>query len=252
MNFYEGEPKFRHEIVRTIPLLLAQKYHITAMQGEARMCQEVANFFRNVRPNGKGVRIAGLHRMPGLGKTTLGKAFCNFNYGYFDGKVYHLEFVSGDHSMDRENFKSLIKSLQGQRALLVLDNIPTKESIDVVNDFLQADWGVDSWILLSARSVDDLQNFNVQSYMRVPGLEKSEAIAILLESTSLAESALAAENRGLGLQCANICSFKETSAHTFHLLTLKTFGRHLFSKYSSDLAKWVPELDGLIGDPMLV
>ncbi|XP_059067798.1 uncharacterized protein LOC131855891 [Cryptomeria japonica] len=191
--------------------------------------------------------------MPGMGKTTIAKSFCNLNFENFDGKVYHLEFALRGHSMDSKNFKLLTKSLQGQRVLLVLDNIQTEESIDILKYFLQADLGEKSWILLSARSVDVLKNFNdLQSCMSVPGLEEKEAIAILLERTSLAESSLEAENRGFALQCANRCLFKEISfnsvrgADTFHPLALKTFGRYLFSKYGSDLSKWVPELDVLV------
>ncbi|XP_057821864.2 uncharacterized protein LOC131034411 isoform X2 [Cryptomeria japonica] len=261
-----GGVKFRDEIIRAIFRLLpapSQRYHVSAMQGEARMCQEIADFFKHVQPNEKGIRIAGLYGMEGMGKTTLCKAFCNLKLEDFDGKVYHIEFCRGN-SLDRENpaltnlqseLQELASEYQGQRVLLVLDNIETEESTDDVRYCLQADLGENSCILLSARSVDVLiKNFNIdsESCMSIPGLEEEEAISILLERTSPAESAMAAENRGFALQCANICSFKETSrgiiggAHTFHPLALKTFGRYLFSKYRSDLSKWVAEIDGLV------
>ncbi|XP_059066932.1 uncharacterized protein LOC131030144 isoform X1 [Cryptomeria japonica] len=248
----EGESKFGDEIVRAISRLLPQRYHVPAMQGEARICQEVVDFFNTVHPNEKGIRIAGLYGVPGLGKTTLAKAFCNFNVANFNGNVYHVEFAPGGHSMDRQNLKLLTKSLQGQRVLVVLDNIQTEASIEYVKYFLQADLGENSWILLSARKINVLKNFkNVQPCMRIPGLEAGEAIAILLERTSLMEPALDANNRGFAMRCANRCSFKETSfhivrgAHTFHPLGLKTYGRYLFSKYGSNLSRWVLELHGL-------
>ena len=47
----------------------------------------------------------GLYGMPGMGKTTVAKAFCNLNFENFDGKVYHSEFASQEHSMEIHNFE---------------------------------------------------------------------------------------------------------------------------------------------------
>ncbi|GLJ45621.1 hypothetical protein SUGI_0960330 [Cryptomeria japonica] len=239
------------------------------MQGETRMCQEVADFLNPVNFNGKEIRIAGLYGMSGLGKSTLAKSFCNFSLENFSGKVCFLQF-GGCNALDRQkhalqcltqfpmdqlksitceddaqyNFNTFVK---GQRSLLVLDNI-TEDSIDEVRHYLGAEYGENTCILLIARRVDVLKNLNIdsQSCMHVPRLEKEEAIAILLERMYVKIPELGAEQRGYALKCANRCSFKENkdSAPTFHPLALKALGRHLFSKHGTDLSKWVAEIDG--------
>ncbi|XP_059066826.1 uncharacterized protein LOC131069298 [Cryptomeria japonica] len=271
----EATPREKIAISRLLPPP-TQRYPVPAMEGGARMCQEVAEFFNTVHPNESGVLIAGLYGMPGQGKTTLGKTFCNLNLWNFYGKVCHLEFRGGNklgrqklalqylthcskaqlESFTREGEarKMLYERVRGQRVLLVLDNI-TEESIDEVKYYLWADLGENSCVLLSGRSAGVLaKTFNIDSESRmvIPALEEEEAIAILLERTSLAGSALGPENRGFALHCANRCSFKETSCdvvgatHKFHPLALKFFGQHLFNKYGIDLSQWVAEADGLV------
>ncbi|XP_059065928.1 disease resistance-like protein DSC2 isoform X1 [Cryptomeria japonica] len=281
LKFSEGgnELEFRDKIVREVSCRLlkqSRRYHVPFMQGEERMCQEVADFFNTVHPNERGIRIAGLYGIAGHGKTTLGKATCNFKLADFEGKVCHLEF-SADSSFERlkhalhylthrpQSHLQILPSedqakvelhdrMKGQRVLLVLDNI-TEESIDEVKYFLKAELGENSWILLSARSVYVLEkHFQIErkSCMRVPSLAEDEAIGILLERTSLDESRLGAEDRSFVLKCAKRCSFKETSCdisrrgRTFHPLALKAFGGHLFGKYGLRLQKWVAEIDGLV------
>ncbi|XP_059069046.1 disease resistance protein RPS4B-like [Cryptomeria japonica] len=276
LKFSEGgdEVKFRDEIVKEIWNLLptpSPRYHVPCMQGEERMCQEVADFFDTVLPNEKGIRIAGLYGIPGHGKTTLGKAFCNFKLGDFEGKVCYLEFSRGDAferikvalqylthcppshlqtitSQDQAQAE-LYKRGKSQRVLLVLDNI-SYESIDEVNYYVEAGFRENSCILLTARSVDVLiKHFKIelQSCMRVPSLEEDEAIRILLERTSIEESTLKATDRAFAAKCAKRCSFKEVGwrGRTFHPLALKAFGGHLFSKYGSQLSKWVAEIKSL-------
>ncbi|GLJ42240.1 hypothetical protein SUGI_0874330 [Cryptomeria japonica] len=273
--------EFSEQIVKEIWHILpapSARYHVPHMQGEVRMCQEVAHFFDRVQLNERGIRIAGLYGIAGQGKTTLGKAFCNYKLGDFEGKVCHLEFSRGD-SVERIKLalqylthrpQSHLQTLtiqdeaqnelytrlrghrgKGQKALLVLDNI-TEESIDEVTYYLRADFGENSCILLSARSVDVLtKHFNIdsQSCMRVPRLEEEEAIAILVKRAFPGESKLGAEDRDFALKCANRCSFKETNgdiyprARTFHPLALKAFGRYLLGKNGSNLSKWVAEID---------
>ncbi|GLJ41686.1 hypothetical protein SUGI_0862800 [Cryptomeria japonica] len=93
LKFSEGgnELEFREKIVKEIWRKLptqSPRYHVAGIQGEERMCQEVANFFNNVHPNEKGIRFAGLYGIAGHGKTTLGKAICNFKLADFeDGLV---------------------------------------------------------------------------------------------------------------------------------------------------------------------
>ncbi|XP_059066937.1 uncharacterized protein LOC131030145 [Cryptomeria japonica] len=280
LKFGEGgnEVEFRAEIVKEIWRKLptaSPRYHVPYMQGELRMCQEVADFLRDVRPNEKGIIIAGLYGIAGQGKTTLGKAFCNHKLKDFEGKVCHLEFSRGD-SFERTKLAlqylihchpsylqdltkdqaqvELHRRINGQRVLLVLDNI-TEESIDEVRYFVKAVFRENSCILLSARSLDVLVKhckIDPQSCMRVPSLDEDDAIAVLLERTSPEESTLGAEDRTFALKCANRCSFKEISCdigrrgRKFHPLALKAFGGHLFSKYGSTLSKWVAEIDGMV------
>ncbi|GLJ45616.1 hypothetical protein SUGI_0960210 [Cryptomeria japonica] len=282
LRFSEGgnEVEFRDEVVKEICNKLPTappRYHVPYMQGELRMCQEVADFCRDVHPNEKGIIIAGLYGVAGQGKTTLGKAFCNHKLKDFEGKVCHLEFSRGD-SFDRTKLAlqylihcrpsylqdltkdqaqvELHRRVNGQRVLLVLDNI-TEEIIDEVTDFLKANFRESSCILLSARSFDVLVKYckiDQQSCMRVPCLDEDNAIAILLERTSPEESTLGADDKAFALKCANRRSFKESSfdsgrrGRTFHPLALKAFGSHLFVKYGSTLSKWVAEIDGLV-DP---
>ncbi|XP_057845456.2 uncharacterized protein LOC131054850 [Cryptomeria japonica] len=81
--------------------------------------------------------------------------------------------------------------------------------------------------------------------MRVPGLKEEEAIAILLERTSVEESTLGTEDKAFAVKCAaDRCLFKEIGRGegTFHPLALKTFGSHLFTKYGPHLSKWVCEI----------
>ncbi|GLJ41969.1 hypothetical protein SUGI_0868860 [Cryptomeria japonica] len=242
------------------------RYHVPPMQGEARMCQEVGDFFNTVHPNERGIRIGGLYGMSGLGKTTLVKAFSYHNLGNYNGKVVYIEFCGGNGS-DTQNLvlQYLTRScnsqfewvtgeddvrnvfcsiVAGQRVLLVLDNI-TEASIDKVSEYLGADVGDGSSILLIAQTVDVLlQNFNIdsKSCMHIPRLRAEEAIGIMLEKTSVEYGA-----RGFALKCAKSCSFKEdtASAPTFHPLALKALGRHCFSKHHLDLSNWVAEIDGL-------
>ncbi|GLJ42237.1 hypothetical protein SUGI_0874290 [Cryptomeria japonica] len=273
------ELEFRDEIVKKIWRILpapSPRYHVPAMQGEARMCQEVTELFNKAQPTEKGIRIVGLYGIAGHGKATLGKAFCNRKLGDFEGRVCHLEFSRGD-SFERTKLalqylthrpQSYLQTLicqnqaqvemhtrvKGQRVLLVLDNV-TEESIDEATYYLRADFGENSCILLSARSADLLvKHFNIdsRSCMRVPRLEEEEAIAILLERAFPVESNLGAENRGFALKCAKRCLFKDTScdigprARSFHPLALKAFGGYLLSKYGSNLSKWVAEIDGMV------
>ncbi|XP_059065488.1 uncharacterized protein LOC131052748 isoform X2 [Cryptomeria japonica] len=281
LPFAEGgdEVKFRDEIVKEIWHILptpSPRYHVRGMQGEARMCQEVANFFNEVQPIKNGIRIAGLYGIAGHGKTTLGKAFCNFKLVDFEGRVCHLEFSRGDpfertklalqylthrpHSymqtltnLDQAKVE-LYKRVEGKRVMLVLDNI-TVESIEEVMYYLEADFGGNSWILLSARSGDVLaKNFQIDelSCMHVPRLKNEEAITLLLQRACPVGSNLGAENREFALKCANRCLFKEIScdnvprAQTFHPLAVKAFGGYLFSKYGSNLSKWAAEVDGMV------
>ncbi|XP_057845451.2 disease resistance protein ADR2 isoform X1 [Cryptomeria japonica] len=277
LKFSEGddEVKFRDEIVEEIWHLLTKpspRYHFPCMQGQTRMCQEVADFFDTVHSDTRGIRIAGLYGIPGQGKTTLGKAFCNFKLGDFEGKVCHLEFSRGDsfkrikvalqcltccpqsyfqELRDQDQAQvGLYRRMEGKRVLLVLDNI-TEESIDEVTYYCKAEFGENSCILLSARSVDVLEkHFKIdkRSCMRVPSLKEEEAIAIFLERTSVEESTLGAEDKAYAVKCAKRCSFKEVGGRgrTFHPLALKAFGGHLFSKYGRHLSKWAAEIESWV------
>ncbi|XP_057868041.1 putative disease resistance protein At3g14460 [Cryptomeria japonica] len=242
------------------------------MQGQERMCQEVADFFKSVQSVKKGTSIAGLYGIPGQGKTTLAKAFCNFKMGDFEGKVCHLEFSRGDSFertklalqyltrcpqlilqtlTDRDQAQvELYRRLKGQRVLLVLDNV-TEESIDEVTDYLKEELGENSCILLSARSVDVLEmHFKIgkRSCMRVPRLEEDEAIEILLEKAPIDVSTMGAEEKAFAVKCADRFLFEEVGrrGQTFHPLALKAFGGHLFSKYGPHLSKWAGEIEGWI------
>ncbi|XP_059066515.1 disease resistance protein L6-like [Cryptomeria japonica] len=281
LMFSEGgnELEFRDKIVKEVSCRLlkqSRRYHLPCMQGEERMCQEVAVFFSTVHPNEKGIRIAGLYGIAGHGKTKLGKAICNYKLADFEGKICHLEFSQGGllerlklalqylthypqthlqalTSKDQARVE-FYKRVKGQRVMLVLDNI-TDESISEVRYYVQADFREKSCILLSARSVDVLlKHFQIgkHSCMRVPSLAEDEAIGILLEGTSLVQSSLGTEDRSSVLKCAKRCSFKETRGdicrrgQTFHPLALKAFGGQLFAKYGTSLQKWVAEIDGLV------
>ncbi|GLJ42309.1 hypothetical protein SUGI_0875890 [Cryptomeria japonica] len=204
LKFSEGddEVKFRDEIVKEIWRILptpSPRYHVPCLQGQARMCQEVEDFINTVHSDKRRIRIAGLYGIPGQGKTTLGKAFCNFKFGDFEGKVCHLEFSRGD-SFERievalqhltccplSYLQELIDQDQksgGQKGII------TEECIDEVAYYLKAEVGENSHILLSGWSVDVLEKhlkIYKQSCMRVPGLKEEEAIAILLELTSVEE-----------------------------------------------------------------
>ncbi|XP_059065990.1 uncharacterized protein LOC131857433 [Cryptomeria japonica] len=130
------------------------------MQGQVRMCQLVADSFNTVHPDENRIRMAGLYGIPGHGKTTLGKAFCNFKLGDFEGKVCHLEFCRGDPferlklalqflthcppwilqtltNPDQAQVE-LYRRVRGQRVLLVLDNV-REENIDKVKYYVEAD-----------------------------------------------------------------------------------------------------------------
>ncbi|GLJ41916.1 hypothetical protein SUGI_0867830 [Cryptomeria japonica] len=279
LMFNEGddEGEFRDKIVKEIwhTITPSPRYHVPRMQGQVRMCQEVADFFNTVHSDAKRISVAGLYGIPGHGKTTLAKAFCNFKLGDFEGKVCHLEFSRGDPLQrvklalqyvthcppwilqtltDPDQAKvELDRRVKGQRVLLVLDNI-TEENIDEVRYYVEADFRKESCILLSARSVDVLVKhfkLELQSCMRAPRLEKDEAIHILLERTSIEESTLREDDKNTALKCANRCSFREVGSigRTFHPLALKAFGGHLFSKYGSHLSKWVAEIDDMVDRP---
>ncbi|GLJ42330.1 hypothetical protein SUGI_0876560 [Cryptomeria japonica] len=221
LKFSEGddEVKFRDEIVKEIWRILPTP--------SPRGCRLI--------------RIAGLYGIPGQGKTTLAKAFCNFKLGDFEGKVCHLEFSRGDSferikvalrylTSCRQSHKlGYIEEWKGQRVLLVLDNV-TEESIEEVAYYLKAELGKNSWILLSSRSVDILEKYfkiDKQSSMRVPGLEEEEAIGILLERTCVEESTLGAEDKAFAVKCAktDVCSK---------------------SKYGPHLSKWVCDIEGWV------
>ncbi|XP_057845447.1 disease resistance-like protein CSA1 isoform X2 [Cryptomeria japonica] len=191
----DDEVKFRDDIVKEIWHILptpSPRYPVHCMQRQERMCQEVADFFKSVQYVKKGTSIAGLYGIPGQGKTTLAKALRNFKMGDFEGKVCHLEFSRGDSFertklalqyltrcpqlilqtlTDRDQAQvELYRRVKGQRVLLVLDNV-TEESIDEVTDYLKAELGENSCILLSARSVDVLEkHFKIgkRSCMRRP------------------------------------------------------------------------------------
>ncbi|GLJ42325.1 hypothetical protein SUGI_0876340 [Cryptomeria japonica] len=180
--------------------------------------------------------------IPGQGKTTVGKAFCNFKLVDFEGKVCHLEFSEGaafdrtkialQHlthcpqwnlhtSVDQDQAQvEFYRRVKGQRVLLVLNDI-TEESIDEVTYYLKADLGESSCILLSAGSIEVLvKHFNIklQSCKRLPRLEEDEAIRILLQRTRVQESTLRAEEKAFAAMCADRCSFKEVGrrGRTFH------------------------------------
>ncbi|GLJ42310.1 hypothetical protein SUGI_0875990 [Cryptomeria japonica] len=251
LKFIEGDDEvmFRDEIVNQIWHIItpSPRYNVS---GQARMCEEVEDFFNTVHSDKRGIRSAGLYGIPGQGKTTLGKTFCNFKLRDFEGKVCHLEFSRGD-SFDRIKAKvELYRRAKGKRVLLVLDNI-SEESIDEVTYYLKAELGEDSCILLSSRSVDVLEKYfkiDKQSCLRVPALEEEEAIGILLERICVEVSMLGAEDKAFAVKCAKRCSFKEIGARdgTFHPLALKAFGGHLFSKYGPHLSKWVAEIEGWV------
>ncbi|GLJ41971.1 hypothetical protein SUGI_0868910 [Cryptomeria japonica] len=235
----DDEVDFREKIVKEIWRILqpSQSYHIPNMQGGERMCQDITNFFNKVLPNKKG-----LCGIAGHGKTSLCKAFCNLKLTEFEGKVCRLEF-SRDFSF--ESIKITLR-LKGQRVLMVLDNI-TEESIDEVRYYIQADLSENIYVLLSARSIDLLvKHFNIywQSCMHVPSLEVDEAIAILLERTSVVESTLGAEDKAFVLKCLNRCSFYCESSRRFQPLPLKALDCHLSTKYGSNFSKWVDDIDG--------
>ncbi|XP_057845436.1 disease resistance protein RML1A [Cryptomeria japonica] len=273
LKFIEGDDEvmFRDEIVNQIWHMItpSPRYNVP---GQARMCQEVEDFFNTVHSDKRGIRSAGLYGIPGQGKTTLGKAFCNFKLGDFKGKVCHLEFSRGDsferikvalqyltcypksylqELIDQDQAQvELYRRAKGKRVLLVLDNI-SEESIDEVTYYLKAELGEDSCILLSGRSVDVLKKYfkiDKQSCMRVPALEEEEAIGILLERTCVEISMLGAEDKAFAVKCAKRCSFKEIGPRDgrFHPLALKAFGGHLFSKYGPHLSKWVAEIEGWV------
>ncbi|XP_059075740.1 uncharacterized protein LOC131875444 [Cryptomeria japonica] len=242
------------------------RYRVPAMQGETRMCQAVAGFFNKVKQNEKGIRVAGLYGMSGQGKTTLVKAFCNVKLGDFGGRVCYLDFSRGN-KLDRQKlvlkylgdcresqvewvtnedeahyfFKTVV---EGQKVLLVLDHM-TQASIDERKYYSGVQLGEDSCILLTGPSegfLKSLWNFNIdeQSCMHVPILTKDEAIAILIEGTSLKELPLRVEHRSFALNWANRCSYKnDRGSRTFHPLALKAYGRHFFSKQYHDRSTWV-------------
>ncbi|GLJ42311.1 hypothetical protein SUGI_0876000 [Cryptomeria japonica] len=195
------------------------------------MCQEVEDFFNTVHSDKREICSAGLHGIPGQGKTSLGKAFCNFKLGDFEGKVCHLEFSRGDSfekikvalqyltCYPKSHLQELIdqdqaqvesyRRAKGKRVLLDLDNI-LEESIDEVTYYLKAELGEDSCILLSSRSVDVLEKYfkiDKQSCLRVPALEEEESISILLERKCVEVSMLGAEDKAFAVKCAKRWSF---------------------------------------------
>ncbi|GLJ41968.1 hypothetical protein SUGI_0868850 [Cryptomeria japonica] len=126
--------------------------------------------------------------------------------GINDWGVCHLEFCGGN-TLERQKHAlqdlthcpesqlqslrskedaqvELYRRVKGKRVLLILDNIETDESIGEARDYLRAELGEGSCILLIGRTVEFLQNnfsVNSQSCMGVPRLTEEEATTILLE-----------------------------------------------------------------------
>ncbi|KAH9303271.1 hypothetical protein KI387_014854, partial [Taxus chinensis] len=272
----ENEVSFIDTVVRAIKSELPSSptYFVSFMQGQTRICQEVANLFQNASSEEDGIHIAGLYGLAGSGKTTVSMAFCDFNLRDFEGKVCHVEFKRGKsvetakHVLQHltRSAETLVNSLttkhvalemfskqaRGQRVLLALDNITDEpEIIEEVRVYLSAEFASGSRILLSARSLKILMKFlPAKSCMHVPYLTEEEAIDILLKRTNVKEWTLRAEDRAFALKCAKRCWFKETPAgngmvegvRAFHPLALKAFGGYLFTKFDSDLSRWISEL----------
>ncbi|GLJ42318.1 hypothetical protein SUGI_0876170 [Cryptomeria japonica] len=170
----------------------------------------VVDFFNFVHPDKKGIRIAGLYGIPGQGKTTLAKAFCNFKLGDFE-----------EESIDEVAY--YLKADLGENSWILL----SARSADV----LERQFKIDK-----------------QSCIRVPRLIEEEAIAILLEKVSVEVAMLGADEKAFAVKCAGRCSFKEVAGTegTFHPLALKAFGGHLFNNHGLQLSKWVAEIEGWV------
>lgn len=132
-----------------------------------------------------------------------------------------------------------MKDIKNERALLAMDNV--SESYEIVERaklILRAGFAKSSIVIVTARSLGELQNLNIEESecMEMPELTVDDAISLFVREVACDEST----HEHLIQQCVDRCHFSKgdgTNSH-YHPLALRVLGGQL----GSDPCQWLEKL----------
>jgi hypothetical protein len=143
--------------------------------------------------------------------------------------------------------KDRIKKGLKKKVFLAIDNVsPTQQTFDEARELLRLEFMQGSIVIVTARSLSQLQNVNVEECMEMPELDEGEARALFLYHALPSSYLEIAHEMSEHLlkQCLKRCYFKkgnhDNSCH-YHPLALKVLGGQL----GSDPNEWIDKLNEL-------
>lgn len=262
----------RKEIVRSIYNFCPPdvEFDLTDMVGVERLCQLVAGKLDQKRKDGRDA-ILGFYGMGGLGKTTLCKALCNHFQQDFNGRVYYLDFGSGDALAILEealrrltNSRSdlildglknevqvdhmlirLMEVLPLQDVFVAIDNLPSKMDLRILRLVRILLWYLnkDSMCIVTSRSAETLTMLPyLGNIMPCPSLTESEATNVFVRKALPGRvlSSMTPDESEVVRTCVNLCVLYQypLDHHVYHPMALEALGYSLQGVHNQDPLEW--------------
>ncbi|KAG0586685.1 hypothetical protein KC19_2G108800 [Ceratodon purpureus] len=268
-----GEVKFRKEIVKEICKVVSPTttWDDSHVEGRSRLCKIICDKLDTMQACTQA-RVVGVYGVGGVGKTTLCKSLCKHFFREYEGKVCHVELKEGGNKLDllRQVLRRLTntseKVMQGfsedecysllrqniikQKVFIAIDNVfDSSKCLEEASAYLQLNYFPNSVVVVTARSLDQLQMLKIEksNCLAMPDLKYAEARSLFLYHATHAGHVKDAPGVEVGdeiiKRCLKKCYFGKgrKGKHHYHPLALEVLGRQL--GYNPE--PWKVQLDEL-------